>query len=209
MESQRHVVVFDCNVYLDVARLVEGPFTWSAFNDLAARHQGEPVPAGSGAIDSLRAIALTLSGRFAGREPIEVWTCDHIEQVVVFKAMQPLDGEPGASGLGLSREHAELLVDHLIWGSVNESGGDSLGDPYPDGTPPLDHEDGKVFGACRALAGEDPLAQVYCVTNDRGFVTDYKAGRLGRHVRVLPPAVFVTLVRRARTQAAIRSMPRP
>ena len=76
----------------------------------------------------------------------------------------------------------------------------------PDGNPPLDHEDGMVFGVCRHLAGDDPLCRVYCVTRDRGFLDAAKQRRLSDHTTVLPPATFVALVRRARMAYA---MPRP
>ncbi len=36
-------------------------------------------------------------------------------------------------------------------------------------TPPLDHEDGRVYGACLTVAGEHPLDAVTLITLDRDF----------------------------------------
>jgi hypothetical protein len=61
-----------------------------------------------------------------------------------------------------------------------------------------------VYGACRQLAGEDPLSKVYCVTRDRSFLTAGASGALPPHTRVLSPAMFVGLVRAARHSLSIR-----
>ncbi|XVV11070.1 hypothetical protein ACQP2X_40470 [Actinoplanes sp. CA-131856] len=172
-ESPRHIVVFDCNVYLDTAALLGPPFTWEKFDAAVARLSRVPVPHPSdAAADSLRAIAATTSGHFAGDESLEAWTSSHIDIIVRGKAEQRTEPDPltGYRGLGWSRADAQTLVDELIYGVTDWSGGGSLGRCFPDGNPPLDHEDGMVYGACRQLAGEDPLAHVYCVTRDRGFL---------------------------------------
>lgn len=208
-EPTRHIVVFDCNVYLDVAALTGEPYSQADFNRLAAENAKVPVPHPTNrAIDSLRALAVCTTGVFAGVDLLEVWTCDHINGVVVYKAEQSAEPDPttGHKGLGWQRESAEALVRDLIERLVCASNGGSAGDPFPDGNPPLDHEDGKVYGACRHLAGDDPLSRVFCVTRDGGFLAAYRDGRLQAHTVVLTPAQFVTLVRRARVRAA---MPRP
>ncbi|MEQ4303095.1 hypothetical protein ABNF97_17155 [Plantactinospora sp. B6F1] len=200
-EIQRHLVVFDCNVYLDVARIIGQPFTWSDFDAAAARLARITIPhPKDGAQDSLRALAACTSGRFAGDEALEVWTSSHIDTIVRGKASQPVKPDPrtGYHGMGWSPEDAQELVDELIYGLVEKSGGGSVGDLFPDGNPPLDHEDGMVFGVCRQLAAEDPLARVYCVTRDRGFLDAYTSGGLSRHSYVLPPAKFIALTRAAR-----------
>jgi len=206
---QRHVVVFDCNVFLDIGSLLGG-FSWEDFSAHAARNRTEALPATDARVDSLRAAAVTTSGRFAGAEPLEVWTSDHVERMVRSKAVQPIDGPEDRKGLGLTAPDAGRLVDDLVGGLVDKSGGDSVGTVYPEGDPPLDHEDGLVFGACRWLASEDPLSVVYCVTRDQGFLKAYERGELGTAVRVLSPATFLRLVRAARAMVgAAQIRPRP
>jgi hypothetical protein len=63
-----------------------------------------------------------------------------------------------------------------------------------------------VYGACAALATDDPLCKVYCVTRDRGFLTAYGAGELSTHTRVLTPAKFISLNRAARFECSTRAM---
>jgi hypothetical protein len=208
-EPRRHIVVFDCNIYLDVANLFGAPFSWDRFNTAAARAVKDPVPhPRDRAIDSLRAIAVCGSGRFAGPETVEVWTNSHIDTIVRSKARQPTTPDAaGYRGLGWSEADAQSLVDNLVSGIAGRSNGGTLGDyPYPDGNPPLDYEDGMVYGACRKLAGDDPLALVYCVTRDKGFLEARRANKLAAHSRVLTPSAFVALVRQARTQYSIRRL---
>lgn len=207
--AQRHAVVFDCNVYLDVARLLGPPFSWDAFAAAAAHVAKEPVPHRvDRSQDSLRAIAMCMSGWFAGDEPVEVWTNTHIDKIVRGKAVEPTAPDPltGYRGLGWARHDAQSLVMNLIHGVAERSNGGTLGDHHPDGNPPLDHEDGMVYGACRFLTAADPLARVYCVTNDNGFLKAYKEKSLADHSTVLTPSQFVVLVRRARTQYSIRQI---
>lgn len=208
-EPERHVVVFDCNIYLDVARLLGPPFSWEKFNAAAARAVNQPVPdLSEPAHDSLRGIAACTSGRFAGEETVEVWTSAHIDKLVRGKAAQSTarDPETGYNGLGWAWEDAQSLVTDLISGTTQRSNGGTVGDHPPVGNPPLDHEDGMVYGACRRLAAEDPLAQVYCVTRDKQFVNAHRQGRLAPHIRVVAPAVFVALIRKSRAQHATRRM---
>ena len=203
------MVVFDCNVYLDVANLIGTPLTWDALTEAVVTHS--QVPLGSRRVpglDSARALAVCTSGRFVANEPLEVWTGSHINFIVRDKACQSTTPDPktGYRGLGMTEDEADSLVEDLIGGILKSSRGGNAGDPFPDSNPPLDHEDGKVYGICRWLASDDPLAEVYCVTNDAGFLQAAKQGRLGRHTRVMPPATFVQLIRRARTQAAHQTM---
>jgi hypothetical protein len=208
-ESQRHAVVFDCNVYLDVARLIGPPFSWEKLSSAAAKLTRIAVPHPTDpAHDSLRAIAMCTSGKFAGEEVLEVWTNSHIDKVVRGKAQQPTTPNPvtGYRGLGWSHEHAQALVDELIGTLIGLSNGGTLGAHHPDGNPPLDHEDGMVYGACRSLSGEDPLCRIYCVTRDKGFLDAYTSGALSNHSIVLAPGKFVALLRAARVRYSIRGM---
>jgi hypothetical protein len=204
LSPQRHVVVFDCNVYLDVASLLGAPYTEGDFLKAVAQLAGVPVPHPSvKALDSLRALAVCSSGIFVGQEPLEVCSSDHITRVVAYKAAESEVPRPGSDlkGLGWSASDATGLVQDLVLPLVNKTGGSVIPVLIPDGTPPLDHEDGLVFGTCRQLAGLDPLCRVYCVTNDRGFLRAYDEGRLDSHTIVLTPARFLALVRAARSQA--------
>lgn len=208
-EPQRHVVVFDCNVYLDVARLLGPPYSWGALTGAAARTAREPVPHPSDrAYDSLRAIAVCQSGRLAGDEGLEVWTNAHIEATVRYKAQQSTTPDPGTGyrGLGWGEADAQTLIDDLIGTIIADSNGGTLGATVPDSNPPLDYEDGMVYGACRWLAGDDPLCNVYCVTRDRNFIKDRQEGRLSGHSRVLSPSAFVESVRKARTLYSVQRM---
>ena len=212
-EGRRHLAVLDCNIYLDAARLVGPPFSWPRFDAEVARTVREPLPHPTDrAYDSLRAIAGCTSGRFAGHESLEVWTNSHIDKIVRGKAMQP--STPGTnpnqgSGLGWTRDDADALVQELVHGLMARSSGGTMGEHYPHGNPPLDHEDGMVFGACKELVSEDPLASVYCVTRDKGFLDASASGQLGTHVVVLSPAKFVALLRAARARYSIQNMPAP
>lgn len=106
----------------------------------------------------------------------------------------------GYRGFGWAQHDAAGLVTDLIGGLIGRSAGGTLGDTFPDGNPPLDHEDGMVYGACKQLAAEDPLSNVYCVTNDQGFLSAHKQGELRGHSRVITPSTFLLLVRAARAQ---------
>lgn len=206
---QEHRVVFDCNVYLDVAQLLGAPFSWAAFDELVAQQVAEPNPHPQGrAYDSLRAIAVCRSGQFAGSMPLEVWTSDHIDETVIYKARQSTTPDPGSGyrGLGWNRGDAETLIRELIDGITTSSNGGTLGRQAADGDPPLDHEDGLVYGACRALVADNPNAKVYCVTNDGGFIEAYRDGELPEHTIVLSPARFVALVRATRASIAATAM---
>lgn len=96
----RHCVLFDCNVYLDVASLLGAPFEWAKFHQRSAQLHDAPLPHPSDqANDSLRALAVCLSGRFAGEETLEVWTSSHIEAIVRGKAQQPTLVDPVTSSI--------------------------------------------------------------------------------------------------------------
>ena len=168
-----------------------------------------PVPhPNDGAYDSLRAVATCLSGTFAGSATVQVFTNDHIEDMIHSKAQHPLNPPPGTDikGLGWSYEDATALLEDFVWEIGNRSSGGCIPSNMPDGNPPLDHEDGMVYGACKYLAGDDPLATVYCVTRDGPFREAARAGKLSGHAKVVHPATFVGLVRSARARLAVRRM---
>lgn len=197
-----HVVTFDVNVYLDVAELLGPPFTWEKFNDAAAAHANSPLPHPNPAVDSLRALAVTTTGRFAGPIPLEVWSGDHIDGLTYEKAIQPrAAATPEERGLGWTPEDAEGLVQDLIWGLVDRSGGGLCEMPrIPYGNPPLSHEDGMVYRTA-ADSGDEPCDR-FCITNDRLF----READLPGPITVLYPAQWVELVRSSRRLLAARAM---
>ena len=204
-EPDLHTVVFDVNVLLDVAQLVGPPFTWTKFTDAATRHSSLPVPwHADRRVDSLKAVALTTSGRFAGPELLEVWTSAHIDELLVSKAMQPVDGDkPETRGLGWSRDDAEGLLSDFLDELVYEatSGGEVQFDGVY-GHPPLDHEDACVFTtALQAAADAAPPSIKYCVTRDRAF---RQASHLDLKVLILYPDEFVRMVRESRRALAMK-----
>lgn len=193
--DERILVVPDVNVYLDVARLTGEPFTWDAFDNLVTLHTNESNPHPSnGNVDSLRAVA-TLRGP---RSPLgirrEVWTSEHINETVAFKAHQSTDATDRRDrGLGWSIAGAQGLIDELIWGLVEISDGDiaaHVNAPY--GCPPLDREDGMVFATARDAGFMDAgYYQRFVITRDRGF----QDAQLPGETQVIPPANWVDLHR--------------
>src|ERR1700684_3505166 len=103
-----HAVVYDVNVYLDVADLLGPPFTWQKFSQAAATHQMTPLLGTDRRVDSLRALALATTGLFAGQDALQVWTSAHIDGLVATKARHPLVAEhPDDRGLGWTPDAAE------------------------------------------------------------------------------------------------------
>ncbi|BCY13134.1 hypothetical protein [Actinoplanes sp. L3-i22] len=209
-EPDLHTVVFDVNILLDVADLLGPPFAWEKFRDTAARESRSPVPHPTDRrVDSLRAVALTTSGRFAGPELLQVWTSDHIDRLVVAKATQPRHGATAETrGLGWSAEHADGLLHDFVYDLVFDmTGGGRIEILAVDGHPPLDHEDACVFTtALQAADDAAPPSIKYCVTRDRAF---RRAPNLHPDVLILHPDEFVMLVRRSRGALATRKMRPP
>lgn len=209
-EPDLHTVVFDVNVYLDVAGLLGPPFSWEKFQDATVRYSGQPVPRRADKrIDSLKAVAVTTSGNFAGPEPLEVWSSDHIDRLVVRKAQQRADGAtPETRGLGWRPADAEALLHDLVYDLVFDmTNGARVEIEAVDGHPPLDHEDACVFTTALQAAGEAlPPSIKYCVTNDRAF---RRAADLSRNVTMLHPDEFVLLVQRSRRSLAMKRMRPP
>lgn len=204
-----HAVVFDVNVYLDVAGLLGPPFSWEKFQELAAQTSVAPLPNhGDRRVDSLRAIAACSGGRFAGQDRLEVWTSDHIDRLVELKATQPLVGDRAEDrGLGWSSDDAQNLLVDLVDELVYEkTEGGSVALVGIEGRPPLDHEDACVFTTAVGAAGDIvPPSIKYCVTRDANFRT---AEGLNPNVTVLYPYEFVQLVRRSRRMLAFQDLRR-
>ena len=193
-----HIVVFDVNVYLDVARLMGEPFTWQRFDELAVKHASSPLPYHDGRVDSLRAIAVTATGHVCPHQPVEVWTSHHIDGLVVTKAMQPTAAPSDElRGLGWARQSAEGLLGELVHDLVfDRTGGGTTGTvAAPWGSPPLSHEDGNVYATLRDAAPDaDPEPRRICVTRDGDFLNS----SLFSNADVWHPADWVQYVRQSR-----------
>lgn len=204
------IVVFDVNVYLDAARLVGAPFQMSRVSDILAREKRRMPPHPDARVDSARALVIARSGILARPQRLQVWTSDHINALVRLKAHQPDDEAlfPEDRGLGWSEEHAQALLDDLVWPTVLESSGDTVGDlRYPEHSPPLDHEDGFVMATAKAAADGDVVCDKILVTRDRSFAEKMKD--VG-HPRVIHPSQFVAFTHAARSKVAVTGMrPRP
>jgi hypothetical protein len=201
LEGDCHAVVFDVNVYLRIADVIGSPFTWAKFNQLAITHANDPLPHPSDPrIDSVRAMAVSRSGSFAGTQSLEVWTSDHIDALVLRKLTQPPEqATPEESGYGWSHDDAveaqRRLIDDVVY---DDSNGGTLGAiSIALGTPPLDHEDGCVYATAMGCApDETDFYHRYLVTADKQFKRDEQA--LSSDVQIFLPHEWVELVRGAR-----------
>ncbi|MFE5644454.1 hypothetical protein [Rhodococcus sp. NPDC056516] len=194
-ELEPHVVVFDVNVYLDIAGLVEQPFTWQQFDDLAGAVMSQPNPHPKDArLDSLRAVAVSRSGQLCRDVKLEVWTSSHIDNLVLGKAQTVV---PDCNGALWTKENAIELHDTLVNDLVYDlSSGGSVGEiKIAVGNPPLDHEDGCVF-ATAMRAGEDDPALRFCVTRDTQFRES--SSELHPRVSVVYPHEYLQMVLLAR-----------
>jgi hypothetical protein len=172
--EDRHAVVFDINIYLDVADLLGPPFTWEKFDAAAVTHRAAPLPNPDRRIDSLRALAVSQSGRLVANQPLEIWLSNHIEELILTKARQPRDqATPELSGLGWTGDESESILEDLARDLAYErTNGGSVGDVRVSaGTPILSHEDGLVLAAAYAAPTDTEGAHYdrYCVTQDRDF----------------------------------------
>jgi hypothetical protein len=191
------VVVFDVNIYVDVARLIVQPFTWQKFDLLASQTMNLPVPHRDSALyDSLRAIAMSRSGAVGTGEDLEVWTSEHIDNLVISK----IHAETvGPDGVAWSEQNAVALHDELVNTLVFDmTRGGSVGRILAAlNNPPLDHEDGCVMRTAvdAGVAVESPR---YCVTRDRDFRAAYLDDQLEPSVKVLFPSEWIEILRKAR-----------
>lgn len=177
IDQGRLLVVLDANVLLDVATLVGEPFTWSKFDAIAAAAPGTHAGA------SVRAVQLLRGGQHPDGRRIEVWTSDHIDQLVAVKAHQSRTANDERDrGLGWSRENAQGLVDALVVDLLQDTGGDSVGTVQISyGSPPLSHEDGCVYATARAAGHEGVFYDRVCLTRDRFFLEASLPGLIDVH----------------------------
>jgi len=203
-----HVVVFDINVFLDAARLLGPPLTWDEFSAAVAKCANDPHPHPTDKrIDSLRALAMCTSGRFAGGDLLQVWTSGHIVGLAVEKAVQPVDGATDEQrGLGWSAQDADALQDFIDDLTFIKSRGGSIAVKTAEGSPPLSYEDGLVYRTAREAG--DPTNIRYCVTRDVEFRE--LAAEIMDDITVLYPWEWVDVLRKSRALVATQAMrPRP
>ena len=205
--DERVLVVFDVNIYLDVARLLGDPFTWDAFDAALAVHATESSPHPTDArIDSLRAIASLRSGQSPSGVRREVWTSDHINLTAAYKLSQSAQApDIRDRGLGWSAKSAQAFVDELIWGIVDQTDGESVGEIIGSyGSPPLDHEDGRVLATARDAGFiEVDYYDRYVITRDRGFST---TDNLPGDASVQHPADWIDLDRGEQRAVAFKRL---
>ncbi|WP_408929953.1 hypothetical protein ACKFR8_09925 [Corynebacterium axilliensis] len=190
-DSTHHVVVLDCNIILTLASHFDGSFTPSEVKALVARSAvratSQPI------LNAARAFMLATRGETFTGQPISFVTSRHILNTVIHKATQPSQGPTQEQqGLGLHRRVAEDLSDFFENLSMDSFG--SVIEPHQqvaENTPPLDHEDGMVYGLCRFLSGMDSRFHVWCVTSDRDFIAHAKTFERANFIRVVAPGEFV------------------
>lgn len=200
------IVVFDVNVYVDVAEVITQPFDWGRLEAAAAPHWNDPARHPSAPnIDSLRALLMSKTGRVgvgASSERLEVWSSAHIDDLVVKKVHEKIFD---ASGRAWTLANAQDFLDKLVYGLVFDmTRGGHLGEiKAPLNFPPLDYEDGCVMRTAKE-AGEDPESPRYCVTRDRDFREACRARQLEPTVQVLYPHEWIIALRKARRPAMPR-----
>jgi hypothetical protein len=202
--EDRHAVVFDVNIYLDVADLLGPPFTWEKFDAAAVTYRHAQLPNSNRQIDSLRALAVSQSGRLVANQPLEIWLSNHIEALILTKARQPKNqATPELSGLGWTGVESESILEDLARDLAYErTNGGSVGDvQVPAGTPVLSHEDGMVLAAAYAAPTDTEGAHYdrYCVTQDRDFRR--AMAELRGDVTIMYAYEWVNFIRRVRRAA--------
>lgn len=142
-------VVFDVNVYIDVARQCGPSFTWetlpsSSFDDVETDHQ-------RGAQYALR---IAREGRYIGPIALELWTSTHITDMVVTKLISELNWDDSDA-----ERYGQEMLDQCY-----RTRGAELTVGIARQSPPLDHEDGLVFATAVASQAQ------FLVSNDADFV---------------------------------------
>ncbi|OZG65652.1 hypothetical protein [Bifidobacterium eulemuris] len=168
-------VIFDCNIYIDVA-LALG--TGAKQTDLRTfEAASRPLQA---EIDSFRAV---ISGQF-GPYGLMLGSSSHIREIVKHQLSKQHGWPERKTDLFLSEFHDEL-VDIVLTGFVGE-----------EHVPPLDHEDGVVFGTCHEISNREGIMQTILVTRDRQFIESMSS--IPSHTTVLHPLGFMKMCEAAR-----------
>jgi hypothetical protein len=191
------IVVFDVNIYLDVAELLGVPVSWASLQQKMAQVAGCIVPwIEDERVDSLKAISYASRGHVIPGEPLEVWSSDHIDETVFWKATQaPNSGAPEDSGLGWSDADATTLLERLVRDLVyDKTNGGGVEVTKPHSWSAVSHEDGQVYETAYR-AGDFEGSPRICVTRDNDFRE--AAPYLSARVDIMYPWEFVQYLQRA------------
>ncbi|MFF2297928.1 hypothetical protein [Arthrobacter sp. NPDC058127] len=190
----RALVVFDVNIYLDVARILGPAATWDAFLELAVKHANEPLPhRRDAALDSLRALAISKSGKYEPGVKLEIWFGQHLDDTTYFKLIQDAGAADRVEdcGFGWAAKDADDFMELLVDPFWCEDDNFVSGDPIGYETPPLDHEDGCVYAIARDAGSENYSYERFCVTRD----VDFRNAALKGDIEVMHPHEWVAHVR--------------
>lgn len=181
-------VIFDHNIYLDIARLLGQPYNESRLRSQVMGHKPD-ASRPNRKMDAGVSVLLCSTGNLAGQQRIQVWSSSWIERGVVNAAKRPIT----ESGLGWTEENAKALRTELIASTaVGRSNGHSIKAVPTIKYEKLSSDDSSVFHT--ALQALNLCSRSFCVTSDNQFLNN--APRIG--VEVLPPAVLVEMIREAR-----------
>ncbi len=197
MDKPPAVVVFDVNIYVDLAELITQPFEWDKLEAAAAGHWGDLLPHNDDArYDSLRAVLMSTTGEVGTGEGLEVWTSDPIDNLVIKKVHEKAIDIAGAAWTHANAiDFHDELVNTLVFDMTR---GGSVGRVLqPLNNPPLDFEDGRVMRTA-VSAGDMPESPRYCITRDQQFREACREGQLEPSVQVLYPHEWIIALRRAR-----------
>jgi hypothetical protein len=197
VEKPPAIVIFDVNIYVDLAELIAQPFEWDKLEAAALGHWNDPLPHGTNArYDSLRAVLMSKIGTVGTGESLEIWTSDHIDNLVIEKVRQKAIDTTSAAW---THDNAVDLHDELVNTLVYDmTRGGSVGRILnPLNHPPLDQEDGCVMRTAER-AGDLPESPRYCITRDREFRETCRQHLLEPSVQVLYPHEWIAALRRAR-----------
>lgn len=190
----RALVVFDVNVYLDVARILGPTSTLDTFLELAVKHANDPLPHHrDAALDSLRALAISKSGNYAPGVRLEIWFGQHLDDTTYFKLIQGTSAGDHQEdrGFGWSADDANDFMERLVEPFWKDADTFVAGDPIGYETPPLDHEDGCVYATARDAGSEEYFYERFCVTRD----ADFRNAALNGDIEVMHPHEWVSHVR--------------
>lgn len=187
------IVVFDMNIYIDVARLVKEPFSRQTMQIKVMGHKHNPDSNPNPLISSAQVVGICASGVFAGSQKLQVWTNSWIENGVVRVAKRPRNER----GLGWSEGNAELLRTDLIHDTVvTPSGGRSVPADKTANYAGLSWDDSQVLHTALHVLRLSPDSTSICLTNDKEFRNTDSCGP----VTMLTPEEFLLLIRTARSQ---------
>jgi len=167
-------VIYDVNVYLDVAEQLGPAFAWESLPPLTSVRSHPHLGAQF-------ALSIAREAHFAGPLPLELWTSTHITDLLLRKL---------SSILAWKRDDAEWFTQEML-DEAYRSKGAELSVHIARQSPPLDHEDGLVFATAVAAHAD------YLVTSDKDFTpVDQRNG-----VYVMTPHDWACYVQNWRDQA--------